>query len=126
MSVSRRSLETFRASDYGQVGYLFARGFSFDQVECDRRQIFFHFTPSFVFTGASADDTSCKDSCSSELALISQGSIRNTIFPVTKKRSWSNAVNLPLSQRHRNGKVVPSAYFPEGRDNSRSKKAKIV
>jgi hypothetical protein len=46
MSVSSRSLETFRTSDYGQVGYLFARGFSFDQVERDRGQIFFRFTPS--------------------------------------------------------------------------------
>jgi len=46
MTVSRRSLKTFRTSDYGQVGYLFARGFSFDQVERDRGQIFFHFTPS--------------------------------------------------------------------------------
>ena len=42
MSVSRPSLETFRTSDYGQAGYLFARGFSFDQSERDRGQTFFH------------------------------------------------------------------------------------
>ena len=46
MSINVRSLETFRTSDYGQAGYLFARGFSFDQIERDRGQTFFHFTPS--------------------------------------------------------------------------------
>ena len=40
------ALETFRTADYGQVGYLFARGFSFDRLEGDGGQIFFHFAPS--------------------------------------------------------------------------------
>lgn len=38
--------KTFRTADYGQAGYLFALGFSFDRVEREGEQIFFHFPPS--------------------------------------------------------------------------------
>src|SRR5690348_2017819 len=46
MNTNAAVLETFRTADYGQVGYLFARGFSFDRLEGDGGQIFFHFAPS--------------------------------------------------------------------------------
>jgi hypothetical protein len=38
--------QTFRTADYGQAGYLFALGFTHEQLERDGPQLYFHFAAS--------------------------------------------------------------------------------
>lgn len=46
MRTSCAALETYRTADYGQAGYLFALGFTHEQLEREGPQIYFHFTVS--------------------------------------------------------------------------------
>jgi hypothetical protein len=45
----------FRTADYGQVGYLFALGFTHEQLERDGSQIYFHFAASPKLLAALGD-----------------------------------------------------------------------
>ncbi len=40
------TLATFRTADYGQAGYLFARGFPHERLEHEGSQVYFHFASS--------------------------------------------------------------------------------
>lgn len=46
MPMTSAQAETFKTSDYGQAGFLIAKGLRYGKVERDGDQVFFHFSVS--------------------------------------------------------------------------------